>query len=144
MKLTRLIYASITPSEMSYAELTAILRSAEAHNAACGITGMLCYSGGSFLQALEGDRDEVNRLYNRIVRDPRHEQCTILSYGRIVARQYDDWSMKLVGLDDHTTAFRRAIVLRHSGSSVFAPLQMSGAQASALLQALAHATRQAA
>lgn len=144
MKLTRLIYASVTPTELSYAELTTILRTAEAHNTERGITGLLCYSGGSFLQALEGDRDEVNRLYNRIVRDPRHEQCTILRYGRIMARHYEDWSMKLVGLEDQPTAFRRALVLRHSGSTRFLPLQMTGSQASALLQALAHATRQAA
>jgi len=144
MKLTRLIYASVTPREMSYAELTAILRTAEAHNSQQSITGILCYSRGSFLQALEGERDAVNALYNRIVRDPRHESCTILRYGRIAARAYDDWSMKLVGLDDQPTAFRRALILKYSGSSTFEPLRMAGAQASALLEALANATRKAA
>jgi Sensors of blue-light using FAD len=144
MKLTRLIYASVTRSEMSYAELTAVLRTAEAHNSQHGITGILCYSDGKFLQALEGDRDVVNRLYNRIVRDPRHEDCTILRYGRVTSRHYDDWSMKLVGLDDQPTAFRRALVMKYSGSHAFDPLHLTGSQASALLEALAHATRQAA
>jgi hypothetical protein len=129
---------------MKYAELTTILRTAEAHNTEHGISGILCFGGGAFLQALEGDRDEINRLYNRIVGDPRHDQCTILRYGRIVTRHFDDWSMKLVGLDDQTTAKRRALVLRHSGSSVFAPLQMTGAQATALLEDIADAERRAA
>ena len=144
MKLTRLIYASVTRSEMSYAELTAVLRTAEAHNSQHGITGILCYSDGKFLQALEGDRDALNRLYNRIVRDPRHEDCTILRYGRVIARHYDDWSMKLVGLDDQPSAFRRALVMKYSGSPTFDPMHLTGSQASSLLEALAHATRRAA
>ena len=104
MNLTRLVYASVARTEMKYAELMTILRTAEAHNTEHGISGILCYGGGSFLQALEGERDEVNRLYNRIVRDSRHTDCTILRYGRIVSRHFDAWSMKLVGLDDKTTA----------------------------------------
>lgn len=144
MNLTRLVYASVARSEMKYAELMQILRTAEAHNLEHGISGILCFGGGAFLQALEGERDEINRLYNRIVRDPRHGDCTILRYGRIVTRHFEDWSMKLVGLDDDATAKRRALVLRHSGSKQFLPLQMTGAQATALLEDLADAERRAA
>jgi hypothetical protein len=97
-----------------------------------------------FLQALEGERDVVNALYNRIVADPRHERCEILRYGRIATRRFDQWKMKLVGLDDPATAHRRDLVLRHSGTSHFAPIRMTGAQASALLFDLSHEFRIAA
>jgi hypothetical protein len=35
-----------------------------------GITGVLCFSAGIFLQVLEGGRSAVNELYNHIVRRP--------------------------------------------------------------------------
>jgi len=144
MKLIRLIYASAARTEMSYAELTTILRTAEAHNGQQGISGILCYGNGMFLQALEGEREVVNALYNRIVCDPRHDSCTILRYGRIATRRFEQWKMKFVGLDDEATAHRRGLVLRHSGTSQFTPLQMTGTQASALLFDLAHEFRVAA
>jgi hypothetical protein len=144
MKLIRLIYGSIAAPGMSYAELMTLLRTAEEHNASRAISGMLCYGNGAFLQALEGDRDVVNRLYNRIVGDDRHSGCTLLSYGRIVSRSFEDWSMKLVSLDEQLSPHRRSLILRHSGTADFSPLQMSGAQASALLVDLGRDTRRVA
>ena len=52
--------------------------------------------------------------------------------------------MKFVGLDDQPTAHRREVVLRHSGSTVFRPFEMTGAQACGLLEDLAHLERRAA
>lgn len=144
MNLTRLIYASLATSDLEYATLTSILRAAGEHNAAQGITGILCFGNGAFLQALEGDRDVVNRLYNHIVTDPRHRECTILRYGRIASRSFHDWSMKLVGLDNQVNALRRELVIRHSGKPEFTPLIMGGAQALAFLESLAQLERKAA
>ncbi len=56
---------------------------------------MLCYGNGAFLQALEGQRSEVNRLYNRITQDARHRECEVLVSGSIEMRRFADWSMKL-------------------------------------------------
>lgn len=144
MNLIRLIYASVARDGLDYSELTAILRTATTHNESNGITGILTVGNGAFLQALEGDRASVNRLYNHIIADPRHTDCEILRYGRIVTRGFNEWSMKLVGLDDQPTAKRRALVMRHSGRAVFEPTQMTGAQAAALLDDLARQERRAA
>ncbi len=144
MNLIQLIYASVARDGLDYSELTAILRTATTSNASCGITGILTVGNGAFLQALEGERASVNRLYARIVADPRHTDCEILRYGRIVTRGFNEWSMKLVGLDDQPTAKRRALVSRHSGRAVFEPRDMSGAQAAAFLHDLARAERRAA
>jgi hypothetical protein len=144
MDLIRFVYASVARPGLDYGELTSLLRIAGPRNAQQGITGILCVGNGAFLQALEGDRTVVNRLYNAIVADPRHSGCAILRYGRITTRTYAEWSMKLVGLDDQPTGRRWKLVLRHAGSTVFAPLEMTGAQASALLEDLAHEERRAA
>ncbi len=59
-----------------------ILRKSKANNPALGITGVLCFSEGIFLQVLEGGRSAVNRLYNRIAADPRHTDVELLATRR--------------------------------------------------------------
>jgi len=129
---------------MDYDQLTDILRLAVDRNAERGLTGVLCYSGGIFVQALEGDRAVVNRLYNSIAHDPRHGECQILDASSITTRDFAEWSMKLIGWDDVPTASRRALLLRHSGSTAFDPRQMSGPQAIGFLRDLADSERRAA
>ncbi len=57
--LVRLIYASRAADD-SPAAIEAILTQAREHNPASGITGVLCYGGGIFLQAIEGGRSQVS------------------------------------------------------------------------------------
>jgi hypothetical protein len=54
------------------------------------VTGVLCFclSSGIFMQVLEGGRDPVNALYNRITRDKRHRDATLLSYDEIGQRSF--------------------------------------------------------
>ena len=47
--------------------LADILASAVRHNTASGITGMLLYAGGNFLQVIEGEEDAVHETYKRII-----------------------------------------------------------------------------
>ena len=54
---------------------------------------MLCFSGGIFLQVLEGGRSQVSALYNRISADPRHRDVVLLSYDEIGERSFAGWSM---------------------------------------------------
>ena len=70
--LVRLMYASRAAAAVNHDELLAILRKSKVNNPRHGVTGVLCYSGGIFLQVLEGGRSAVNHLYNRIaaVLDP--------------------------------------------------------------------------
>jgi hypothetical protein len=49
-----------------------ILAPSVAHNAAHAVSGVLCQGQGLYLQVLEGERAEVNRLYARILQDRRH------------------------------------------------------------------------
>jgi len=129
---------------LEYDRLTDILRVAVERNAEAGLTGVLCFGGGIFVQALEGDRTVVNRLYSSIARDPRHGDCQILDGRSITTRDFAEWSMKLIGWDDVPTASRRALLLRHSGSTAFDPRQMRGPQAIGFLRDLAASERRAA
>lgn len=57
---------------------------------------MLLYHEGSFLQVLEGAAENVEMLFERIGRDPRHRRVMVLLRRSIDARQFQDWSMGFV------------------------------------------------
>jgi hypothetical protein len=73
--------------------LQPILESARRHNAVTGITGMLLYCEGSFLQVLEGPQTVVHATYERIRVDPRH--CSIFKIDQIAVdkRHFSEWTM---------------------------------------------------
>jgi len=96
MSLIQLIYASrLSGDAEPDVELPIILEQSVRNNGACGITGMLLYSSGSFLQVLEGDADAVGHAYRRISTDPRHENAVILGLVNIEERQFPSWHMGL-------------------------------------------------
>ena len=73
-----------------------ILEQAQSNNASNGITGALVYVDGFFLQVLEGEKDSVLNLMQRISRDLRHESVTVLQEGEIPAAAFSDWTMAYV------------------------------------------------
>lgn len=96
----QLLYLSRATQKLSMRDTMAIVDRASVHNAEAGVTGLLCYGGGYFLQVLEGDGDVVSRTFCRIARDPRHAEVRIVDFSVIQARRFDDWSMRLINLDD--------------------------------------------
>jgi Sensors of blue-light using FAD len=135
--MIRLIYASVARPGLAYAELREILTQAESSNRREGITGVLCFSTGYFLQALEGGRSAVNALYGRIARDPRHATCNIFACEDIETRLFGEWTMKLIGLDATSTSSRRLLFLRHANTTQFDPRLLTGSQACGFLRELA-------
>ncbi|MDQ8158748.1 MAG: BLUF domain-containing protein [Gemmatimonadota bacterium] len=137
MHTIRLIYSSEAIDGLRYADFVSLMARAEASNNEQAITGMLCYGSGQFLQALEGERSAVNKLYHEIAIDPRHTRCQILSVDEIATRDFPEWSMKIIDWSDAVTAPRKTLLLKHSGSSQFNPSRMSGVQAATFLRDLA-------
>ena len=130
--LVRLMYASRAVAGIDLDTLTAILRRSKADNPRLGITGVLCFSEGIFLQVLEGGRGAVNALYNRIVADPRHTQVELMSYQEIGERRFAGWSMGQVNL----ARLNRALLLKYSESATLDPYSVSGAVSMALFDEL--------
>jgi hypothetical protein len=92
-KLFHLIYFSRATEKMGPTGLDDILEVARERNAKCGITGLLLFEGGFFLQILEGPEAEVQALYKSIRKDQRHcEVFTICEYP-VGKRHFDKWSM---------------------------------------------------
>lgn len=70
-----------------------ILQSSRENNAALGVTGVLLSSDGAFFQVLEGPRDVVEALYNKIARDPRHIGITRIMSRDLPTPMFDGWAM---------------------------------------------------
>ncbi len=94
-----LVYVSSATRPFSGEDLRALLETCRKNNAELGITGMLLYKDGNFMQVLEGDEEAVRGLYARIAADPRHGGEMILQQGFTEGRQFPDWSMGFRDLD---------------------------------------------
>ena len=111
--LEQLIYTSRAVKPLTVEELRALLEQARTRNHACGITGMLLYDYGAFLQVLEGPPMSVNEVFSSILRDSRHTSIQTLEHEAIPTRGFGDWSMGFV--DIHTTALPPAQPMGWSG-----------------------------
>ena len=96
--MIQLIYRSAARAAFSQKGLADLLTRARSSNAEHGLTGMLLYDDGSFLQAIEGERESLLVLYARILLDPRHTDITKLLEREIDERQFGDWQMGFVSV----------------------------------------------
>jgi hypothetical protein len=97
--LILLVYVSSATRLYSRDELMEILRKGRANNMRAGITGMLLYHDGSFMQAIEGPTAAVEALEARIARDPHHHGMIGICRRPITERAFSDWSMGFAYLD---------------------------------------------
>ena len=130
--LVRLLYASRAVKPLQPDELTAIMRQSTTNNPHLGITGLLCLSDGVFMQALEGGRDAVNRLYLRIASDPRHTDLVLLNYEEIAERRFAGWAMGQVSM----SRLNPALLLKYSATAALDPFSVSGQVSLALFDEL--------
>ena len=82
--------------------LGSILGVSRAHNARAGVTGMLLYGDGVFLQAIEGPPGVVHGLLGRIGQDPRHRGVQVLYEQPLAAREFGAWTMGFARADRPT------------------------------------------
>ena len=93
--LSTLTYRSRAVTPLSELELYRLLRSAQARNHSEGITGLLVYDHGCFLQTLEGPKDNLARVWASIRRDARHTAIEVLCDHATAGRFFPSWDLKL-------------------------------------------------
>jgi hypothetical protein len=99
--LFNLVYCSRAAAGVDSQAVDRIIDTARRHNPPQGITGLLVFGNGIFFQWIEGPREHVTRLMDRIKVDPRHETVVELSTSEEVReRVFPDWDMELVTTDD--------------------------------------------
>jgi len=95
-------YSSMATVPFSDEELDGLLAVSRTSNAARGLTGMLLYHDGRFMQVLEGPEDAVRSALVRIAADPRHSGVWTLSSETIEERAFPGWTMGYRTLTDET------------------------------------------
>ena len=130
--LVRLLYASHAARDTPVGGITAIMQQSHNYNPKHGITGVLCHSDRLYLQVIEGGREQVNALYAKILRDPRHTDAILLHYEEICERRYSGWTMGQVNLNK----LNPGTLLRYSALPEFNPHTLSGKSSLALIDEL--------
>ena len=99
--LYRLVYTSRNllagPEEAHAAAVAEVLATSRRNNARVGVTGALLFNGGSFAQVLEGPRAAVEATFERIQRDARHSDVSVLQCEPVTERGFPHWSMSFIG-----------------------------------------------
>ena len=129
--LVRLLYCSRTVDD-SPAAIESILSQSRQHNPQSGITGILCYGGGIFLQAIEGGRQAVSDLFGTIQKDGRHKDVCLLDFEEITERRFGGWTMGQVNV----SKVNQSILLKYSERPELDPYSVSGRVSLALLEDL--------
>lgn len=128
--LVRLLYVSRAAEPAPEGLVESILQQAQRNNPELGITGVLCHGANTFLQVLEGGRDPVNTLYNRIVCDRRHLRVTLLHYEEILERRFSSWTMGHVNL----AKVNSSLLLKYAERAPIDPYALSGRACAALTE----------
>jgi hypothetical protein len=92
------MYSSRAIKAFTQAELLELLARSRENNSKLGVTGMLLYKNGEFMQVLEGSEQTVRTLVAKIERDPRHKVAKLL-IGYCPERQFPYWYMGFSNLD---------------------------------------------
>lgn len=89
----RIMYMSYATSELTNNELEIILEKSRINNHKKNVTGILIVKGSLFLQCLEGNKEDVLSIYDKILADSRHENIIDLVEEDTNTRLFPDWSM---------------------------------------------------
>lgn len=82
------------------ARIEELLTCSRAKNARLGITGLLVFRDGTFMQLLEGPQAVVEALFRKIKADERHYALVTLIEGPVPQRSFPNWSMEFRNLRD--------------------------------------------
>lgn len=95
-----LIYLSSATELYTESDLSGILTTSRKNNTDKDITGLLLYHDGSILQILEGDKEVVLSVYDKIEKDERHHNIMKMVSGTTEERNFPDWSMGFKTVSD--------------------------------------------
>lgn len=81
------------------------------------ITGVLLYNEGFFLQVLEGEKDILERLIDRILRDSRHKEMLIILDESIEKRIFKKYStgFSIINNTESIRDLNTYLTINHSG-----------------------------
>lgn len=89
----QLVYQSEPTNAFENDDCSDILLQSRVRNAKREVTGALLFTGSHFLQALEGDKEDVQAVFTRVRKDRRHRAVKVLFEGEVPEAEFGFWSM---------------------------------------------------
>lgn len=137
--LHRLVYASQATAPLAADKLDRILLHARLNNAGARISGLLLFQEGRFLQVLEGSAGALLDLLERLQRDRRHANLTILEWGPADRHALAETPMTYVSArnfsDEQRTSLMEALDLAGADAVMPADEAVTRRRVAALLKA---------
>lgn len=99
-----IVFSSVATVDFTESALLQLLKQAHSLHKQTGLTGVLMYGNGRFMQVMEGCPAAVRSVYVRIAADPRHGRLEKLADGPATRREFTDWHMSFA---PPPTGFRR-------------------------------------
>lgn len=99
MELHTLVFMSTALRAFTDAEISELSVVSACNNERWGITGLLIYCDGNFIEVLEGPRTAIDQAFGRIARDPRHSRIEVLLSAPITERNFSKASMGVLNSD---------------------------------------------
>jgi Sensors of blue-light using FAD len=133
MNLFSITYVSSRVGDFVVNRIVDLAERAAAYNSVSEVTGFLCHLDGRFLQTIEGDYDEVNRIYHtRIAPARSHQDLRLIQLETHSARRFPNWTMGFANIGPAD----RALVLQYFPDGIDSPDPINGAAAAEFLRAL--------
>ncbi len=98
-----------------------ILNQSRKNNKNRNLVGALYYGNGCFFQCLEGQKTDIDALYQILLQDPRHKNLEILSSQAIEKIGFSSWEMKYATIDQEVRTFLRKYSLAKFDPYRFTP-----------------------
>lgn len=126
MQLFRLVYYSTNKlrsrGRALASDLKVLLSQSIRNNSKFGISGGLVFNRTNFLQVLEGDKPDVQQIYERISVDPRHTDVTTVAAELVTKRLFDVWAMGYAGRNATIERLHQRLYYR---GGAFSPAQVN-------------------
>ena len=94
-RFSTLVYESQAAIPLSQPDLQQLITSAEQRNRKEGVTGLLVYDKGHFIQWLEGPTEGLGRVWRSISQDRRHKRISVLGQSTTSVRLFGGSPMAL-------------------------------------------------
>lgn len=89
----RIIYLSTAAYPLEKEEINILLKNCSLFNAKNNVSGILLYIECNFIQVLEGEKNVIQDLFEKIKADKRHKGVISVINESIEQRQFGTWSM---------------------------------------------------
>lgn len=89
----RIMYMSTAIQEFTNKDLEELLEKAKSNNAKVDVSGLLVVKGRTFIQCLEGPKEAVETIFEKIKNDERHKDIIELIEENAQSRFFPNWDM---------------------------------------------------